>query len=262
MRKQKEALLQEERPYGSSFWVRIAEKNLFTMLIEMEQIPPFETKEEQIHYLINLQRKRVFKGILLLLIGVLGAIFINKWLLLAFFVLACLFYRMDYTKVVKTYKYWKFEKQIEFLKFIRLLIPILLEKKTSLYLAMNKMLHRLDEDSKYIKDEIERFLIALNQKPNSIEPFINFAKRASGTEEALLMLRTLFAYQQKSNDPTIIKELGELSNEQLMGGVDEIIRFKTKRFGIYPSLTLASIFFIVIGYTIAMLLHGMQAIHL
>ncbi|EFR98753.1 hypothetical protein NT03LS_3252, partial [Listeria seeligeri FSL N1-067] len=39
MRKQKEALLQEERPYGSSFWVRIAEKNLFTMLIEMEQIP-------------------------------------------------------------------------------------------------------------------------------------------------------------------------------------------------------------------------------
>lgn len=26
MGKQKEALLQEERPYGSSFWVRIAEK--------------------------------------------------------------------------------------------------------------------------------------------------------------------------------------------------------------------------------------------
>ena len=110
------------------------------------------------------------------------------------------------------------------------------------------MLTRVEDTD--IKENLERLIIEMNDNPNSSEPFKNFALNASGEDEAVLFMHTLYDYQQHSYDKSIIQELGRMASDDLFKGVDEIIEFKLRKFNMFPTkLTMINLL-IVLGYLV------------
>ncbi|MDU6483108.1 MAG: hypothetical protein E6538_14025 [Paeniclostridium sordellii] len=222
-----------------TIWHKLAEKNLYKMLKELGYTDKM---------FIKFQQNRVKKCSLFLLAGcILG--FIKISLILIGIVLALFQWTSIYKKTKSYYNNSMFKKQLTFSKFTRMLIPYLLQSNATLYSVFNKMLHRLEDG--HVKKCLENLIIEMNNNPNSEEPFKEFALNASGTDQAVLFMTTLYDYQQNTFDSSVISELGKMASEQLFNGVDEIIDFKLRKFNMFPTkVTMISII-IVFGYMIS-----------
>ncbi|MCM3603127.1 hypothetical protein M3175_20520 [Robertmurraya korlensis] len=226
----------------TSFWIRIAEHNLYDMCKEMGF-----TEDRFIKY----QKKRFLRAILLGFPLILAALFTQWWWALAGVVISGFLWWNEYNRAKKFYGNFNFEKQLQYAKFTRMLIPYLLQTDATLYSVFTRLLDRL-EDS-HVKRALERLLIEMNEYPNSEIPFVRFAKDASGTDSSILFMTTLYDFQQNTYDQSIIMELGQLSSDQLFEGVDEIITYKLRKFALYPTKLTMSSFVITLGYAICMI---------
>ena len=228
----------EDLVLHETIWHKLAEKDLYKMLKELRY-----TDEMFIKY----QKNRFTKSILFLVAGIILA-FIQPYLIIAGIVLALFQWTNEYKRVKRFYNNSLFQKQLTFSKFTRMLIPYLLQSNATLYNVFNKMLFRLEEG--YVKSSLENLIIEMNDNPNSEEPFKKFALTASGTDQAVLFMTTLYDYQQNTFDSSIIEELGKMASEQLFNGVDEIIEFN-----MFPTrITMLSLI-IVFGYMISTFVH-------
>ena len=233
----------EDLVLHETIWHKLAEKDLYKMLKELRY-----TDEMFIKY----QKNRFTKSILFLVAGIILA-FIQPYLIIAGIVLELFQWTNEYKRVKRFYNNSLFQKQLTFSKFTRMLIPYLLQSNATLYNVFNKMLFRLEEG--YVKSSLENLIIEMNDNPNSEEPFKKFALTASGTDQAVLFMTTLYDYQQNTFDSSIIEELGKMASEQLFNGVDEIIEFKLRKFNMFPTrITMLSLI-IVFGYMISTFVH-------
>lgn len=215
---------------------KLAEENLYKMFKELKY------SDEMF---IKFQKNRFKKCLLYLLSGlILG--FIDIKLILIGVGLALVQWTSQYKKVKNYYYRSAFNKQLAFSKFIRMLIPYLLQSNATLYNVFNKMVDRLEDG--YVKDSLKKLIIEMNDNPNSEEPFKEFALNASGTDQAVLFMTTLYDYQQTTFDSSVISELGQMASEALFNGVDEIINFKLKKFDMFPTKITMPIGIITIGY--------------
>ncbi|MCM3113655.1 hypothetical protein [Lederbergia lenta] len=234
-----EETLINEKP---SLWIRIAEDNLYDMCKEMG------FTEERF---IKFQRKRFFRSILFGFPLIVAAFIFQWWWALAGISISGFLWWNEYSRAKKFYGNFNFEKQLQFSKFTRMLIPYLLQSGTTLYSVFTRLLDRIEDG--HVKSSLERLLIEMNEYPNSDVPFVRFAKNASGTDSSILFMTTLYDYHQNTYDNSIIMELGQLSSVQLFEGVDEIITYKLRKFSMYPTkLTMAS-FVITLGYAVCMI---------
>lgn len=225
-----------------SIWLRVAEHNLYDMCREMGF-----TEERFIKY----QKKRFFRSVLFGFPLIIAAFFFQWWWALAGLAISGFLWWNEYNRAKKFYGNFNFEKQLQFSKFTRMLIPYLLQTDATLYSVFTRLLDRIEPG--HVKSSLERLLIEMNEYPNSEVPFLRFAKDASGTDSSILFMTTLYDFQQNTFDHSIIMELGQLSSEQLFEGVDEIITYKLRKFSMYPTkLTMAS-FVITLGYAICMI---------
>ncbi|APT48319.1 hypothetical protein [Bacillus safensis] len=242
--------MDEAIPKKPSFWMKIAESNLFYMMDEMG------LSENQI---LKFQKARFFKTIIIFILACTVGILINKYFILVALAITIFLWISEYKRVESKYKKFMYQKNLVFNKFSRLLIPYLLEDNASLYDVLEKMRKRIDEGQ--VKTALEQLLIDMYDDQTD-KPFIKFAKEASGTEDAFLFMTTLYDFQQNASDTSIIERLGEKSSEQLFKGVDEIIEFKLKRFLMFPTkLTMATLL-IIIGYCVSMIINAVKDINL
>ncbi|AQS42459.1 hypothetical protein LSG23_20725 (plasmid) [Bacillus velezensis] len=238
---------EEKRP----FWLKIAESDLFSMLNEMG----YEKKD-----VLKFQKKRFFKSLLIFIMSCIAALFINNLLIVLGLILAVFLWLAEYKSVQKKYRDFRFKKQLVFNKFTRLLIPYLLQKGATVYKVLNKMRNRIEDG--HVKDALQRLLIGMNEKPNSEEPFRQFAIDASGTDQAILFMTTLYDFQQSTSDTSVIEELGKISSQELFKGVDDIISYKLRGFFMFPTkLTMATLL-IVGGYCLATIIETIKSISL
>lgn len=223
----------------NSFLLHIAENDLWEMLKEMGY-----GKSK----LLEVQRKRAIKFITFLIISIILSYFNLLWFAIGI-ALTIFQWLSQYRTIQRTYKNFVFKKQFSFFKFSRTLIPYLHQENATVYNVLNRMLKRVD--NKNLKEGLERFIIEMNDNPNSPKPFENFGIVSSGTDEAILFMHTLFDFQQHSHDKSIIQELGRMASEDLFKGVDEIIEFKLRKFNMYPTkLTMINLI-IIVGFMIS-----------
>lgn len=230
----------------NQFYLLFAEKDLAKMLMEMG----YDDSK-----LLEIQKKRVNRFIIGLIISLCLSYFGLIWLAIG---LGLIIYQWfsQYRSIQIPYRNHKFKKQFSFFKFARTLIPYLYQDNATVYSVLNRMLTRVGDNE--IKENLERLIIEMNDNPNSSKPFENFALNASGEDEAVLFMHTLYDYQQHSYDKSIIQELGRMASDDLFKGVDEIIEFKIRKFNMFPTkLTMINIL-IVLGYLGATFINELQ----
>lgn len=188
---------------------------------------------------------------------IIGMLF-NKLLYAGILVIPGMLYWQKMQSVKIMYNQWQFERRIQFSKFSRLLIPYLKQATTgvSLYSIFGKIIPRLD--SQHDKDLLDILRKDSLDKPNDINPFMEYAEKASGTDEATLFMSTLFDISQGAVDMTVIDELGKQATKSLMEGIDTIIAFKSKKFTMFPTkITLLNLI-IIFSYVIAITWYMLQ----
>lgn len=227
----------------------IAEKDLYPMLKEMGN------SQKRID---QFQRKRLFQSIFVGIVFFLFGLTLSRWFYLGVIFLPIVVYKMKYKNINSKYTTWKFQRHLQFSKFTRLLIPYLKQTKgsTSLYTIFNKILQRLE--NKEDRDLLYTLMTEMTNKPEDIQPFIDYANRTSGTDMSVLFMSTIFDFQQSSSDTSVIDELGKIASEELIHGIDEIINFKLKRFVFFPTKIVMSSFIIVIGFAISVLVANLS----
>ncbi|RBP59283.1 hypothetical protein DES36_1198 [Alkalibaculum bacchi] len=235
----------------SKFIRAIAEKDLYPMLKEMGD------SEKRID---QFQRQRITQSISIGIIFLLFGLILSRWFYLGSIFLPLIVYKMKYRNISSKYATWKFQRHLQFSKFTRLLIPYLKQTRgqTSLYSIFNKILQRME--NKQDKDLLYTLMTEMSNKPNDIEPFIDYANKSSGTDMSVLFMSTIFDFQQSSFDISVINELGKIASEELINGIDEIINFKLKRFVFFPTKIVMSSFVIVAGFAVAILVANLSTI--
>ncbi|MGE6626830.1 hypothetical protein [Bacillus pumilus] len=228
-----------------SFLEKIAESDLENMIDYLN-----ETNVN------SFQKQRLFKAGLFLLMGI-PIFFLKPMISLVFLGLAVAFYFYEYLRVKSKFNAARFQKELVFLEFSKEIYIYLLENKTTIYSAFQKMKER--EKDGFLKDALQDLLIDLHERPDDVKPFIDFANRTSGSDRSKLFMITLFEYHQNSKDDSIIYQLGKMTSEQLFLVVDEIIEFKHGKFLNFPMKITMPVVAVVLVFFISLLVDSLKA---
>ena len=186
------------------------------------------------------------------------ALFFSKWFLMAVPIVWFVFYKMQGKRVDSFYRAWKFERQLNFSKFTRLVIPYLKASggTMALYTIFNKILNRTENEAD--KRSLYQLMGEMGDTPESIQPFIDYAERSSGTDMSHLFMTTIFDFQQSTFDTSVIDELGQMASEDMMESIDEIIAMKLKRFAMFPTKGVMSSFILVAGLAVGIMINNLS----
>lgn len=205
------------------------------------------------------QKKRLIKTFIIFFLFIPLALLKSWYFAPIGFLLSLFLFKLEYINVQKKVKKLRFNKQLVFSKFARMVIPYLMQSHATLYSVFNKLLKRIDDGE--VKSNLQRLMIEMLEKPNDVEPFQKFAIKSSGTDSSILFMTTLYDYQQNTHDTNVITELGKIASEELFETVDEIVSYKLKQFSMFPTkLTMAS-FLIVLGYAISILINAFTKVN-
>lgn len=249
---QQEYEVQEEEEQTSGVLEFLAESDLYSMLIEMGN-----NRIEIDAY----QKRRLVQTVLVFLLGILIALFTVWWVGIIGLGLAFVLFKKKYSTIKGMHGVWKFNRHLQFSKFTRLLIPYLKQSqgKVSLYMIFNKILQRTEVEED--RTSLYQLMTEMTDRPNDIQPFVDFANRSSGTDMSVLFMSTVYDFQQSSHDTAVIDELGKIASDELMKGVDEIIEFKLRRFVFFPTKVVMTSFVLVLGFAVGVVLHNVAQIN-
>lgn len=171
------------------------------------------------------------------------------------FVVSVLLYRQQLQTVKRVYMQFRFERQMQFAKFARLLIPLLKQAESgiNLYQIFSRVVPRLNYQVD--KDLLMGLMKDLSDFPNSIKPYEDYAMAVSGSEMSILFMSTLYDLEQGAINLQVIDRLGQLSSAEMMQGIDQIIAFKIKRFQLLFTKMMTSIVVLIIGFALALFLY-------
>lgn len=205
--------------------------------------------------IIKWQKNRCIVTLLLFsILGILAILMKPSFIILAIFI--CLFFYFYHSVLVnKNYLAYKFERNLQFTKFARLVIPYLHQAKygIGIYQILSQILPRMNsEDDKQL---LRKLMVNTTNFPNSVNPFVDFAKKMSNTDFSITFMVILFDISQGAFDNRIINELGQEVTQQLMTAIDDIISYKQKKFMMFPTKLTMINFILIIGYLICILMY-------
>lgn len=213
---------------NKSIWLKMLDENYYKKLREMNNSNVSIIKWQKQRFL----KSWIFVGVGLVMYLLLG----KEWYYLAGGIATAIgFYIIQAKSINNIYNQFRFERHLQFSKFTRLLIPYLKQKKDggNLYGVFAKIVKRLDYDTD--KQLLMKLMQDMTDRPNDIQPFVEYAEQTSGTDMSVLFMQTIYDIRQGSADLDVIEELDRLASEELMAGIDSIIDFKSRRFVFYPT---------------------------
>lgn len=240
--------------------VSFDERSIWNKTLSDKTYAQFKEMGDTEEAISGFQKKRIVVSLVLIIFGVIMGLVFHPFAAGVGIVVAIIAYFMKGRKVDDFYRNWKFERQLAFSKFTRLVIPYLKSSggNMALYTVFNRVVRRMDDPED--KNNLYQLMGEMGEDPTDIEPFLDFAQRSSGTDMSHLFMSTIFDFQQSTFDVTVIDELGKLASDDMMNSVDEIIDFKLRRFAMFPTKIVMSSFLLVAGLAVGMMIHSFQGI--
>ncbi|EOF89166.1 TPA: hypothetical protein IWN98_001262 [Enterococcus faecium] len=239
---------------NKSIWLKMLDENYYKKLREMNNSNVSIIKWQKQRFL----KSWIFVGVGLVMYLLLG----KEWYYLAGGIATAIgFYIIQAKSINNIYNQFRFERHLQFSKFTRLLIPYLKQKKDggNLYGVFAKIVKRLDYDTD--KQLLMKLMQDMTDRPNDIQPFVEYAEQTSGTDMSVLFMQTIYDIRQGSADLDVIEELDRLASEELMAGIDSIIDFKSRRFVFYPTKIAMTSFILVVGFAVGVLFLNLKDIN-
>ncbi|KPG70836.1 hypothetical protein [Enterococcus sp. RIT-PI-f] len=188
--------------------------------------------------------------ILLLFFFVVSFLLLGILLGWQLFVIGALFsaatYWLKLNRISNTYYQFRFERQVQFSDFEKLLVPVLKQTKGGINVRsiLERLLPRIPNEID--KKILQRLMLDITHHPESYEPYENFAKQMSETDSSVLFMITLADLDQGVKDLRVIDRLAKIAMNETMEGIDQIIEYKLKKFsGLFLKIMLIIVIFLL-----------------
>ncbi|MDB1692982.1 hypothetical protein PMV44_14105 [Enterococcus casseliflavus] len=162
----------------------------------------------------------------------------------------CLFISLVYwlklNRITTTYYQFRFERQVQFSDFEKLLVPLLKQSKGGINVRsiLERLLPRIPNEID--KKILQNLMLDITQYPESYTPYENFAKQMSQTDSSILFMITLADLDQGVKDLRVIDRLAKIAMNETMEGIDQIIEYKLRRFsGLFMKIMLVIVIFLL-----------------
>lgn len=210
-----------------NIWYQLAEPDLFEMV---------EKAGYGEHEFLVFQKRRFRNAAIATLGAAVPAILISPWLSFLGIIFFVMSWRYTYTKEKKVFQDELYEKQISWFVFQRLVVSLLTGngKSDSIFNVLEKILDRLNDGE--FKSHVQRKIIGITEDPESVDPFLEFAKRgAGGTDSAMTFMTALYNFKNNTHDNSVIDELSDIARKEMMRGIYAIREKKEKDFYFFPT---------------------------
>lgn len=218
---------------------------------------------------VKYARNRIVMPLMIILFGsAFGLLLKNNYILMGGIALGVFMFFQKGWALKGQYKRYQFRQELAFAKFFSNLAPNLTKvvNGQSMYQVLLLLAPRLDNpESRKI---VRQFMLAINEKPSSDEPYIDVARAFSNSPESVTQMLAVsqIAHSGSQAGMKVVRRLARSSADELMAKVDAIINAKKRKFySITTQITMASmpmIFGIVVGMIIAQMTSMFSTLHL
>ena len=240
--------INSEKDEQPSFMTKLVEKSTY------EKMKTMNTSET---FIKKWQRKRVFfsVGVVLLSLFMVIAFKTDPRVVPAAFLVGLIIYFLKKLSVNRYYTAYKFNRNLEFSKFARLVVPYLrqAQKGAGIYYIFSQMSGRLENPLD--RQLLQKLMLEITDHPNDIKPYIDFAEKMSGTDFSITFMTLIYDIAQGATDDSIVDELGKEVSAQLMDVIRDIVEFKQKRFNLFPSAIVAPNMILILGYMVCVMIY-------
>ena len=229
--------------------MKLIEKDYLSCLQEMG------LNEQQIKARVN---KRFRMTVLFFILSIMAASSVDK----GYFYLFCLvvpflIYKNDFWSLKKEFNVFSIEREIAFNSFRNLSIPYLKEQKEqvnlyTIFASLNTRVHPS------LQNALFQLMNEMVAQPNSIKPFTNFAKKCSNSDDSLNFMLCLYDFQNSSVEISVIEELSQNANSQLLKLVDEVKAIKNKKVNSIPLFVALGCGLVLIPYLFSILIYSIN----
>ncbi|WP_195961711.1 hypothetical protein [Enterococcus casseliflavus] len=230
-------------------------RNGYLKLIPEKNLYELREMNNSMQDILMWEKRNVRRAVLFILVfGIFGVLIDFRFAFLGI-VFAILDGRNQFKKVSLVYQQFRFERQLQFFKFARLLIPLLKQTGDGVNLnaifirLVNRMPHDID------KNLLQKLITDMSYYSGNFYPFEVFANQMSGSENSVLFMQTLFDLDQGALDLTVIERLGQIASKEMMSGIDQIIAFKERKFSLLYTKILMSVVVLMFGFGISIVVY-------
>lgn len=206
---------------------------------------------------ISFQFRRIFMGIFY--VGLAAFLGLNQlWTAMAaFLVMAFITYKSKYYRIDSEYKNNRYNQQISFSMFARL-IDTYLGSGKSQYSIFSRIMDRLRTDKS--KASLAKLLSRLQDNSDDKSAYQEFAKEMSGTNNAMSFMMSLYYSQYSPNDQTVIKELSQMAIKEVFEAIAEIVDIKSNQVEKFGRFFLMVSFILLLGILLAIAIMYFQMV--
>jgi hypothetical protein len=176
-------------------------------------------------------------------------------------VLGAVIYWAKGHSIIGQYGAWRFQRNIEFTRFARLVVPYLYDTMNgfSLYSVFDSVAQRMEKEED--KTALQKLMYDMSRSPNDEKPFIDYANTMSGTDFSITFMQTLYDINQGLTDITVVENLSQTVSKQLMEGIEGIVKVKEHKFVFFPTKITMLAFVLIVGYSVAVIMYSLKDIH-
>ena len=199
----------------------------------------------------TIMRNRTIVAGALLFFFLFLSIFIAKYrlfLILFGVLIAGVSWFMNIKNTNNYYARFRLARQVAFSQFTRLASAYLPELKSgvNLYSLFSKILPRMNNEKD--KVALERLMIDMQIDPNDSTPFLDFAHSFSTSDRAELIMLSIQQMYLGDVDDDNIRSLAEDANEDMIAQIDEVIKYKTKKFNNLTTKISMCVMIVIFGF--------------
>jgi hypothetical protein len=231
-----------------------------TKMLSQKVLVPLKEMGNSELAIYNWQNQRLLMSVAVGLVGIIGFVFttflgikkINLAVLGGGIVFAFLLYFVKGMQATGQYKTWKFQRNIAFTRFARLVVPYLYDtmQGVALYEVFATVLKRMEYEED--KNFLRTLMIEIESDSKTAEPFLKFARKMSGTDFSLTFMNVLYDINCGLTDITVVENLSELATKEMNESMQSIADMKEHKFVMFPTkITMLSLV-LVFSFAIAM----------
>lgn len=204
-------------------------------------------------------KKRLILAFLMLIIFTILAFAIKKMFFIVFvIVVPILMFKNDVSVLKKEFDRFNLERELAFGKFMQLIVPYLkMERgKDTLYMIFSKLNTRVHPS---LQNPLFTLMNEMVSRPGDINPFIDFAKKCSNNDAYINFMMALYDFQNSTTDVSVIEELSETANNELLKRVNDVIRIKHNKVAKFPMTMAISLAIIMIPFLLMFILYTVKS---
>lgn len=157
-------------------------------------------------------------------------------------------YKARYMRIDSEYKGMRYNQQISFSVFARLIDTYLGDGKSP-YIIFTKIMNRLQTDKS--KASLAKLISRLQDNTDDKVAYQEFASEMSETNSALAFMMSLFYSQYSPHDQTVVKELSQMAIKEVFETINQIVEIKSDHLEKYGRFFLMASFTLLIGILLA-----------